>query len=64
MNTYEEITKENNLINSLIKNGRDNFDIHVAIQLRDLVDQIKKKRGVGTRGARKIASELLRGGNK
>ena len=61
MNTYEQISKENKLINSLIKKGRDNFDIHVAIQLRDLVDQIKFKRSVSSQAARKIARELLRG---
>ncbi len=56
---HQLIKKENKFINSLIEKGKDNFEIHVAIQLQDLVDQIKFKRGVGSQAARKVATELI-----
>ncbi len=59
MNTHEQIKQENKFINSLIKKGRDNFDIGLAIELKQLTERIKHKRSVSSKAARKIARELL-----
>ncbi len=61
MNTFQQIEKENKLINGLIEKGRDNFDISIAIELKQLTEQIKHKRSVSNQAARKIVRELLCG---
>ena len=60
MNICQEIRNENKFINSLIKKGKDNFDIGIAIELKQLTERIKHKRSVSSKAARKIVNQLLK----
>ncbi len=51
--------RANKLAAKLIESNRDNFDIGLALSLHELIEQIKKKRGIGVRLARKTAINLL-----
>ncbi len=51
--------RANTLTRKLIELNRDNFDIGIALSLHELTEQIKQKRGVGIRLARKTAIDLL-----
>ncbi len=51
--------RANKLAAKLIESNCDNFDIGIALSLHELTEQIKQKRGVGIRLARKTAIDLL-----
>ena len=57
--TFERIKRENKMINNLIENGRNDFDIFISIELQALAERIQDKRSISTRAARKILTELL-----
>ncbi len=55
----ERNKRENKEVRKLIESNRDNFDIWIALSLHELIEQIKTKRGIGVRLARKTAIDLL-----
>ena len=57
--THEQNLEANKLAVKLIKVGRDDFDLSIAQTLHILVEQVKQKRSISARAARKIVRELL-----
>ena len=59
MNTHKQIIQDNALVNSLIKVGRDDFDINIALELRAMAECIQHRRSISLSAARKVVRHLL-----
>ncbi len=57
--SFNQNFKLNKLTEKLILAKKDAFDIKIALALFSIVEQIKQKRCIGIRVARKVATELL-----
>ena len=57
--THKQSTEETKSIKSLIAAGRDDFDIWISIELKQLTERIQDKRSISTQAAGEIARELL-----
>ena len=63
MNTepsHKQNLEENKLVNSLIKKGFDEFNIALAIDLKQLTERIRDKRSINNQAAQKILTDLLK----